>query len=134
VLNVQSDQVVPREAKTLTKAGKLSVKPIPESKFNELYQDYVCGCVLRTARELFATLPLKLVVVNVTTRMLNSSTGRLDNLTVLSIAVPRATLDEMNLEAVDPSDAMKLFPHRMGFKRSLGFSAVQPLAKTEYPE
>jgi hypothetical protein len=133
VLNVQGKDVVPKEAKSLTKSGKLSVKGIPESKFNELYQDYVCGCALRIARELFATLPLKRVVTNVTAQMLDTSTGHLEALTILSVAMPKQTIEGMRFETVDPSDAMKLFPHRMGFKRAIGFSSVARLEPTEYP-
>ena len=48
-LNVNSDEVVPREVKSLLKSGKLSLKEMPKSKFNELYQDYICSCILRVA-------------------------------------------------------------------------------------
>jgi hypothetical protein len=54
IFNVKSENVIPSEIKTLTKTGKLSVKKMPKTKFYEIYQDYVCGCVLRIARELFA--------------------------------------------------------------------------------
>lgn len=133
-LVVESDKVVPQVAKSLTRSGKLSVKAIPQGKFQELYQDYVCGCVLRCARELFSFLPLKRVIVNVQATLLDSASGHLRPQTVLTVGIPRFTLEGMNFAAVDPSDAMKLFPHRMGFKRSQGFHPVQTLSPEEYPD
>lgn len=133
-LVVESEKVVPREAKSLTRTGKLTVKAIPQGKFQELYQDYVCGCVLRCAREFFSFLPLQRVIVNVKATLLDSATGHLRPQTILTVGIPRATLDGVNFSAADPSDAMKLFPHRMGFKRSQGFYPVSPLSPAEYPE
>ena len=54
---VHGNDIVPGESKSLLKSGKLSVKKMPKGKFNEIYQDYVCSCVLRVARELFAIVP-----------------------------------------------------------------------------
>ena len=132
-LLVESERVVPREAKSLTKTGKLNSKPLPQGRFFELYQDYVCGCVLRTSRELFAFLPLRRVILNVDATLLDSATGHLREQTILSAGISRATLEHLNFSAVDPSDAMRLFPHRMGFKRSQGFHPIEPLAPSEYP-
>lgn len=56
-LEVNGDAVIPSEIKSQLKTGKLTVKPMPKSRFYEIYQDYVCGCALRVARELFALLP-----------------------------------------------------------------------------
>lgn len=132
-LIVESEKVVPAEAKSLTRAAKLSVKAIPQGKFQELYQDYVCGCVLRCAREFFSFLPLQRVIVNVKATLLDSASGHSRPQTILTVGMPRSTLDGMNFTVADPSDAMKLFPHRMGFKRSQGFHAVSPLSSEEYP-
>jgi hypothetical protein len=132
-LKVESEKLVPRESKTLTRSGKLSVKAVPQGKFFELYQDYVCGCVLRTGREFFSFLPLSRVVVNVNATLLDTASGHLREQTILSVGMPRSTCEGMNFESVDPSDAMPLFPHRMGFKRSQGFFAIPPLTPPEYP-
>lgn len=132
-LKVESEKVVPKESKSLLRSGKLSVKPITKSRFYELYQDYVCGCVLRTAREMFALLPLTRVIVDVNASLLDTATGHLREQTILSVGMPRLTIENLNCEAADPSDAMRLFPHRMGFKRSEGFSPVTALTKDEFP-
>lgn len=132
-LVVESESVIPREAKTLLKSGKLSVKVLAKTKFYELYQDYVCGCALRIARELFSFLPLDRVIVNVNTTVLDSATGRISVAPVLSVGMPKETIKGMRFERVDPSDAMELFTHRMGFKRSKGFGSIKPLESEEYP-
>ncbi len=132
-LVVEGEAVVPKETKSLLQSGKLSTKAMPSTKFYELYQDYVCGCALRVARELFSFLPLDRVIVNVKTPMLDSSTGRLVVSTVLTCGMPRSTIGGMNFEAVDPSDSMQLFKHRMGFRRGKGFSPIEPLSPEEYP-
>jgi len=78
-------------------------------------------------------LPLGRVIAHADTMLLNPSTGHLCNQIILSVGLPRCTLDSLNFTATDPSEAMKLFPHRMGFKRSQGFSPIAPLAPVEYP-
>ena len=132
-LTVEGEKVVPREHKSLTRAGKLSEKPIPKGKYYELYQDYVCGCVLRIGRELFSFLPLTRVIVNVNAVLLDPSTGHVRSQPILSVGMPRPTLGGMNFTSVDPSEAMALFQHRMGFKRSQGFYPIAPLTPQEYP-
>ena len=40
-IQVHEKDVIPKESKTLLKSGKLSVKPMPKTKYDELYQDCV---------------------------------------------------------------------------------------------
>lgn len=124
-IQVNSEQVIPAEVKSLLKSGKLSLKKMPKGQFYEIYQDYVCGCVLRVARELFALLPIHLVVVTAIGEFLNSQTGNMEEKTVLSAAIPRDTFEKLNFETLDPSDSMSNFLHRMKFKKTQGFSAVE---------
>lgn len=126
-LVVEGDAVVPKEQKSRTKTGKLSTKAMPTGRYWELYQDYVCGCVLRCAREMFACLPLELVATTARATMLNQATGRLEVSAIVSALVPRGTVDTLNFDYLDPSESMQLFVHTMGFKRSKGFSAVEPV-------
>lgn len=60
---VHSKDIVPQEEKSLLKSGKVSVKKMPIGKFNEIYQDYVCSCILRIANEVFALLPEEVVYI-----------------------------------------------------------------------
>jgi hypothetical protein len=132
VLHVQGEDVIPSEVKTLLKSGKLSVKQMPKSKFYALYQDYVCGCVLRIARELFALLPVKMVIVNAVGQLLNTQTGYMEVKPVLSVAIPRETLKDLNLEMIDPSDSMGNFVHHMTFSKTRGFQAVEAIEPSEF--
>ena len=126
-LYVNGEHIVPTEAKSATKSGKLSVKSIPKSKFYEIYQDYVCGCVFRVARELFALLPIEMVIVTCMGNILNTHTGHMDEKPILSIAMPRSTVEKLNFETLDPSDALNNFVHNMDFKKGKGFEPVEVL-------
>lgn len=124
-LHVNGDEVIPKQEKSLTSTGKLSVKNIPEGRRNEIYQDYICGCVLRAARELFALLPIDMVFVHALAEVLDRSTGHLDAQPIVSVAIPRATLTRLNFDTIDCSDSLKNFVHNMSFSKTKGFSPVE---------
>jgi hypothetical protein len=127
ILHVNSEQVIPSEVKSLLKSGKLSIKKMTKGKFYELYQDYVCSCVLRVARELFALLPVKIVIITAVGNLLNSQTGHIEEQPILSVAIPKKTLNILNFSMIDPSDSMKNFIHNMNFKKTQGFNAVEKI-------
>jgi hypothetical protein len=124
---VRDETVVPREDRTLTQKGKLSVKAMPPSKYWALYQDHVCSCAIRVARETFALLPIPRVVVNVSAPMLDTRTGHVEPTTILGVNFLRSTLQRLNLDTLDPSDSMQNFGHRMKFKKTAGFERVEPV-------
>lgn len=126
-LSVHSDAVIPQEVKSLTQAGKLSIKKMSKGQYYELYQDYVCGCILRVAREIFAILPLEKVIVNAMGEVLNKSTGHLEEKIILSVLIPRDTINRLNFNSIDCSDAMSNFIHNMNFKKNQGFEVVEKL-------
>ncbi|SKA41799.1 hypothetical protein SAMN04488128_105518 [Chitinophaga eiseniae] len=123
-LHVNGINIIPNYVLSQTARGKLSKKNMPIGKFNELYQDYVCSCALRIAREAFAYLPLNLVVVNASTQLLNTSTGREEEQTILATAINRDTLNKLRFEMLDPSDSMTNFITNMKFSKTNGFSPV----------
>lgn len=123
-MKVHSTDVIPKEVKKLLKSGRLSVKEMSKGQFNELYQDYVCSCILRVANELFSLLPDNLVVVTATDNLLNSKTGHLEDSPILSVLVSRETIKSLNMDYIDPSDSMSNFVHNMSFKRTKGFDVV----------
>lgn len=127
ILHVNGEHVIPYEAKTLLKNGKLSVKPVPKGRFYEIYQDYVCCGVLRVAREFYALLPADMLIVTAMTDLLNTKTGHFEEQSILSAVIPRKTLDRLNFETLDPSDSMANFLHRMDFKKTKGFAAIEPI-------
>jgi hypothetical protein len=124
---VNSERVIPRETKSLLQSGKLSVKRMPQGRFFELYQDYVCGSTFRIARELFAVVPLETAVITAWANQLDSSSGHMKDQPILSVVIPRKTLNRLNFANLDPSDALSNFVHNMDFKKTKGFAAVTAL-------
>lgn len=133
-LHVSGLDAIPKEVKSLTASGKVSVKPMPRMRFHELYQDYVCGCVLRVAREVFALLPVELVIVNALVPSVQGSTGQEIDIPVLSVAMPREVIERLDFARLDPSDSMENFVHRgdvMASRKSGEFRAILPLTSTD---
>jgi len=129
---VRGSDVVPTEIKTLTQSGKLSVKKMPQGQFNQTYQDYVCSSAIRVGRELFALLPIDMVFVHALDDLLNTATGYRAKAAILSVALTRLGLAELNFETVDCSDAMQNFVCNMRFSKTNGFSAVDQLDPTQF--
>lgn len=127
---VHSNDVIPNEEKSLTKTGKLSVKPMTKTRFNELYQDYVCSCAIRVAREVFALLPIEKVYVHAVGEVLNTKTGHTEEAPILSVVFPRSLFAEINFEDIDCSDCIQNFPHKMSFKKLKGFEVVDKIVPT----
>jgi hypothetical protein len=126
-LKVNGEEAVPKDTKKLLQSGKVSAKPLSKRQLEEIYQDYVCACVLRIVREVLALLPVEHVVVNALADILNTQTGQLEESTILSVYVPRATTERLNWQKIDPSDAFNNFKHVSGFQRGEGFHAVERL-------
>lgn len=122
--NVNTSEAIPSEEKAQLKSGKLSIKEMPKVKFFELYQDYVCSCVLRVARETFALLPLEKALITAVAELLNTQTGYLETQPILSVLIPKLTLDRLNFGSIDPSDSMRNFKCNMSFKKTVGFDMV----------
>ena len=121
---IQPAKIIPHEWKKLTRSGKLSVSQMPVTQYYELEQDFVCSFILRVARELFNLLPLHLVYIHVTERRLNTAVGRVEPATLVSVRIERAVLESLHLHAVDPSDALSNFTHRMKFLKTRGFQPI----------
>ena len=124
-IHIHGEDIVPSEKKLLLQNGRLSVKNMPKGVFYEIYQDYVCSCILRVANELFSILPEKMVIVTAVDELLNTTSGHLEKLPILSVAVPRKTLESLNKNNIDPSNAMGNFIHNMSFKKTKGFESVE---------
>ena len=99
MLKVSGKQIIPAEVKTLTASEKVSVKPMPKGLFHEIYLDYLCGCVLRVAREIFALLPVDTVLVTAAADSLDSRTGHTVEQPVVSVALPRADVALLNFRS-----------------------------------
>jgi hypothetical protein len=126
-VHVHGNDIVPNEIKSILQSGRLSVKKMPKGAFNELYQDYVCICVLRVANEVFSIAPDGMTIVTAVDELLNSKTGHLEKSPILSVNFARETLSRLNMNKIDPSDAMGNFIHNMSFKKTTGFQIVNQI-------
>jgi hypothetical protein len=129
--SLEDPELVPTEIVSVSAAGKLTAKAMPAGRYWALYQDHVCSCALRAAREALALLPVSRVIVNVCTLKLDSSTGHHRPSTLLAVQYTREGVSQLNVDAIDPSDALKNFPHRMKFKKSAGFDEVDAMTPDE---
>lgn len=122
---VNGEEVIPGYELSQTSTGKLSQKNMPKSRFYELYQDHICSTVLRIGREVFSHLPIEYVRVSAMSELLDTGTGHLEVKPILSVIIPAATLQTINLQVIDPSDSMRNFLHTMDFKKTTGFFEVE---------
>lgn len=137
LLRTNGRKAIPSEVKSLTASGKVSVKQMPRQRFVEIYQDYVCGCVLRVAREIFALLPVDKLLVTAAAEALDTSTGHSVERPFLSVAISREELEKLNFDALDPSDSIMSFTHRGDLKasRKTGeFEFISPLTLADLPQ
>jgi hypothetical protein len=128
---IEDQEIVPTDEVKLTAGGKLSTKEMAAGKYWALYQDHVAACALRIAREAYAVTPVERVIVNVKVNRLDPSTGHMVSPTVLAVHFTRGTLTRLNFAAIDPSESLKNFPHRMKFKKTAGFEPVEDMTSDE---
>lgn len=126
-LSVHGEEVVPRDRAKLLASGRASAKPMPKGEYYRLYQDHVCSAGLRVARELLALLPVDEIVVTAVDDLLDPASGHLKQAAILSFRAPRATMAQLNFDAIDPSDSMRNFLHRMDFSATSGFRPVESI-------
>lgn len=135
-LKVSGKQAIPAEIKSLTASGKLSVKAMPRVRFQEIYQDYVCSCALRVAREVFSLLPVDFLLLTASAELVDPGTGKSGDQPVLSVVFGRDQLDAVDFEHIDPSDAVERFQHRGDIKASRkleAFAPIIPLTPADLP-
>lgn len=123
---LEDDELVPKEELKLLASGQVSVKEMPQGRYWALYQDHVCSCALRVAREAFAVLPVPSAIVNVCADRLDPSRGHVGPMLLLSVRIARADLAGLKLDAIDPSAAVQRLVHHSGFRKN-GVGAVEPL-------
>lgn len=130
-LHLHSESIIPSNIKSLTTTGKLSIRKMPKSRYLKIYQDHVCSCALSIAKELFSLLPLDCVVITVEDTIFNHQSGYNEEIAILSVAITRKSLESINVDTIDPTESMKIFIHNMKFKKTKGFSAINPLEPSE---
>jgi hypothetical protein len=126
---VHSEEVIPNSTKKILRNGlEVKEEPLPTSRFNEIYQDYVCSCILRIAKEIFQLIPsIEKIKVNAKGSIMNSSTGNFEEKTIVSVNINKQKLNELNFDLLDPSDSMANFNCNMLFSKNEGFKPVEEL-------
>jgi hypothetical protein len=124
----------PRELKTLTTAGNLSVRAMPQGRSNELFYEHICSCVLRSGREIMALLPVETALVTVTLESMDPALGKPTHKKVLSVALPRSVLSQMDFDQVEPVAAVDRLGARCDFRatrKGEPFLPIRPLTPAE---
>lgn len=126
--NINADETIPSEKKTLLKSGKISVKPMSMTMRNTLIRDYVSSVVIRAARDMFSLLPVESIVVNAEDKRLDKATGKDKEITILSVIFDRKTFMDLNFSKIEPFETIKIFKNNMDFKPTKGgFQEVLPI-------
>lgn len=125
---VHSDEVIPKTTKRLLRKGlEVREEGMPSARFNEIYQDYVCSCILRIGKEIFALLPIDKVLINAKASVLNKATGKHEDQIIVSVLVEKNKIEHLNFDLLDPSESMSNFANNMNFKKTEGFFPVNEL-------
>ena len=88
-----------------------------QGEYNDLLQDYVCACTIRIARDMFALLPLRHIVVDASD----------NNIDILSVDFTRREFEKLDFSNIDASDTIATFNHQMSFSQNMGFGAIVPI-------
>ncbi len=120
----------------MNKSSKYSCPQPPEELINFLLSgifprfkhSFRC-CFYRSSYriKIYALLPIERVLINAKDNLLNPKTGHVEEQIILSVMVMRKTFEALNLNNIDPSDAMKNFVHNMKFKKTTGFDVIEAL-------
>lgn len=125
---VRSEEVVPDYVLSVNADQQLTSKPMAVGSYHELVQDYVCSASLRVARDMFATLPVETVTIHAVDNVISRITGQREDQTILSVVFDRETMNKLDMNNIDPSEAMLNFKHNMQFNKQTGFAPVQRIA------
>lgn len=126
-INISDDSIIPRKANSLLASGKLSKRKIPLSLLHSTYQDHVCSLSLRAAKEVAVTIFDNHFIVTMEVDRIDSKSGHVRPMAILSTKYERNTLDSLNFHQLDPSDAMENFDHKMDFLKTKGFREINPI-------
>ena len=121
---VKSDDIIPTQYPDMKANGEIVMKDFTKSAYYELVQDYVSSTMLRVARDTFALLPVKQVIIHAVDKVLNPATGNDEEVTIASVKLKRDALATLNFERIDPSDCLESFESNVKFKKTTGYAPV----------
>lgn len=121
---VKSDDIIPTQYPDMKASGEIIMKDFTKSAYYELVQDYVSSTMLRVARDTFALLPVRQVIIHAVDKVLNPATGNDEEVTIASVKIKRDALATLNFERIDPSDCLESFESNVKFKKTTGYAPV----------
>ena len=121
---VKSDDIIPTQYPDMKASGEIVMKDFTKSAYYELVQDYVSSTMLRVARDTFALLPVRQVIIHAVDKVLNPATGNDEEVTIASVKIKRDALATLNFERIDPSDCLESFESNVKFKKTTGYAPV----------
>lgn len=124
-LTVGNKEVVPTDRLSLTATNKVSRKKMSATNYLALYQDYVCSCIIRIAREVFAILPINTVLIHVYDFSQAEPSPIMG--CILSTRVNRVDVENLKFEDIDCSDTIETFELNMKYLKTKGFKLVEEL-------
>ncbi|MCW2117944.1 hypothetical protein [Flavobacterium sp. 7A] len=123
-LTINGIEIIPDYELKQTSTGKLSRTNMPKTRFNELYQQHVCSCLLRVAKEVFAHLPYKYSRVNAIAKIVNCQNGKVERKVILSVLFSTDIMQKINFGLTQPLDNIQAFSNEMVIHKINGFSPV----------
>ena len=121
---VKSDDIIPTQYPDMKASGEIVMKDFTKSAYYELVQDYVSSTMLRVARDTFALLPVRQVIIHAVDKVLNPATGNDEEVTIASVKIKRDALATLNFERIDPSECLESFESNVKFKKTTGYAPV----------
>jgi len=88
-----------------------------KSEYNQIFLDYVCSVCIRIARDIFALLPVKKVLIN----------AQYNDKTIVSVIFDKEHMSKIRYGFIDSSETLAQFEHNMNFDSINGFSEIKEL-------
>lgn len=121
---VDSKEVIPYYKLTSSKMGVLNKSNFSREEYNNLVRDYIAGCAVRIARELFALIPIDEVVVHIVDHKFNTNNRINEKLTVLSADIKRNAIESLDVDNLTPIDILGALKYNMNFNDYDGLQII----------
>lgn len=124
-VNIKNHDVVPTTSLSITQTGKLSEKKLTKTDYYQLYREYICSCIFRIGRELFALIPIDEVTININDVSPADESTELG--CILSINLLRDKIKQIDFKNANPSELIEHFEHNIKFLKTKGFRHIEEL-------
>lgn len=112
---IDSRKIIPYYKLTSSKMGVLNKSNFSREEYNNLVKDYISGCAVRIARELFALIPIKEVIVHIVDHKFNTDSRINEKLTVFSADIKRELIENLDIDKLTPFDILENSKYSINF-------------------